>query len=396
MTQWEEAQREVLCSIKPLKEEEVEVFSALKRVMAQEVVAREAIPARDQAAVDGFVLRSSDVERASPENPIRLKVVGVIPAGKGFTKGLKRGEAARIMTGGFIPEGANTILKREESRVEGEWLLIGAPASPEDYIIRAGAEFRPGERVIEKGVLLGPAEIGVLAHLGYTHVMVFRRPVVAILSIGDELVELEGEKRPWYSLGAQVYEAGAIPLPLGIARDRIGEIKARMQEGLMADLLITTGGTGKGEYDLVKRALKNIGAEVKFQGLALRPGRTTAFALKSNKPIFCLPGRPPAAFVAFEVLIRPAILTMMGNQRPFRPSLWAVAKGEIQIRPGPPKFLPARLFYKGDELIILPVEEGQGESLRSLAQADGLALIPEGTSKIKAGEKVQVFLTKNQ
>ncbi|MBI5167211.1 MAG: molybdopterin molybdotransferase MoeA [candidate division NC10 bacterium] len=390
----------VLEAVSPLGEEVEEIPAALRRILAEEVIAREAFPPRDRAAVDGYALCYRDTAEALPGLPSQLRVIGVVPAGDRASKKLAMGQALRIMTGAPLPDGADAVLKREDARLEGDCLLVTAPIPPGTHVIQAGREFQSGERVLEKGVLLGPSEIGLLASLGYSKVAVYRRPVAAILSIGDELVELGGGgtgvfNSNSYALAAQAAQAGALPLSLGITRDKVEDIQARMVQGLAADLLVTAGGSGGGDYDLVAEALQALEADIKFQGVALRPGKTTRFALKSGKPIFCLPGRPTAAFVAFEVLIRPAILAMMGHPRPFTPLLWAVAKREIQIRPGPPKFLPAKLFYQGDELGILPIDEGRGESLRSLAQADALAIIPEGTTVVKVGERIQVQLIKS-
>jgi molybdopterin molybdotransferase len=266
-------------------------------------------------------------------------------------------------------------------------------------IRRRGEDLRTGTKVLIPGTALGPAEIGVLASLNRGYAFVHRRPQVAILATGDELIEVGEPMGPGqivssntYTLTSQVRQCGAIPIDLGIGRDDRGMLCRMLEEGCKADLLITSGGVSMGDYDLVKKALEDLRGEVKFWRVAIRPGMPTAFGILKGKPFLGLPGNPVSSMVCFELFARPALLKMGGHSHLFRPSIEVVAKEEIRTKAGRRHFLRVRLERKDGQIQAgLTGDQGSG-ILTSVAHAHGLAVISEDTPLVKPGEKVKVLL----
>jgi len=399
MLPFEEAQKIVLESIEVLGLEKVPLLSALDRVLGEEVISGLDIPPWDNSAVDGFAVRSADVEGASPDRPALLRVIEDLPAGRVSAKTIRAKEAIRIMTGAPMPAGADAVVMVEETKAEGESVRIFRAIKSGANVRRRGEDLKSGSRVFSPGVALGAAEIGVLASLNKGSVFVHRRPQVAVLATGDELVEV-GEplktgqiiSSNTYTLTSQIKQCGGVPIDLGIARDDLPSLRRRLEEGAQADLLITSGGVSMGEYDLVKVALEGMAGEVKFWRVAIRPGMPTAFGILKGKPFFGLPGNPVSSMVCFELFARPALRKMGGHSHLFRPSLEAVAKAEIRTKAGRRHFLRVRLERKDGQIYAdLTGDQGSG-ILTSVAHAHGLAVIPEDAPLIKAGEKVKVLL----
>lgn len=397
----EEALERVLARVEPVAAERVALLSALDRVLAEPVLAPFDIPPWPNSSMDGYALRSQDVRRASRERPTVLTVVGTIPAGTVAPRPIAPGEAFRIFTGAPLPQGADSVIPQEEVEADGQVAKVPRPVAPGEYVRPAGEDMRAGEVLLTPGHSVGAAEAGVLATFGCVQVCVFRRPRVAILSTGDELVDLGGAIGPGkipnsntYSLMAQVAQTGAEPINLGVASDSLEAIAERLRWGLSADLLISSAGVSVGEFDFVREALTRLGAELHLWQVAMRPGKPITFGSLRTRPVFGLPGNPVSAMVTFELFVRPALRKMAGYRMLHRPTIQARALAPI---PNPGQ----RRGYL--RVTLTPLDGGcgarltgeQGSALlRSMVMADGLAVVPPDTT-IPAGGEVTVISLKN-
>lgn len=393
----EEVLERVLARVTPVATERVGLLSASDRVLAEPVIAPLDIPPWPNSSMDGYVLRSEDTRAASRDQPAVLRVAGRVPAGAVAPRPLVPGEAFRIFTGAPLPEGADSVIPQEEVQADGHVVKIPRPVGPGEYVRPAGEEMRAGETVLEPGHPIGAAEVGLLATVGRAQVRVFRRPRVAILSTGDELVDLGGALGPGkipnsntYALMAQVRATGGEPINLGVAPDSLPAIEERLRGGLSADVLISSGGVSVGEFDLVREALGRLGAELHLWQVAMRPGKPMTFGSLGPRPVFGLPGNPVSALVTFELFVRPALRKMAGHRLLFRPTIQACALAPI---PNPGR----RRGYL--RVTLTPVDGGIGARLtgdqgsailRSMVMADGLAVVPPDTT-IPAGAEVTVI-----
>ena len=324
----DEALARILDQVECLPAEERPITDVLGLTLAEDIVSTLDIPPHDNVAMDGYAVQALDIVAATPANPSRLQIIGELPAGVTPKQAVEPGTAIRVMTGAPVPPGADTVVPFEStSELDGsERVVVSATISIYDppaagaNIRRAGEDIRQGRVVLSKGIELRPAEIGVIASVGLASVKVHRRPRVAILSTGNELLEPGEPIVPGkiydsntYSLSALVRKYGGEPVVLGIALDEVEDIRARVRAGLETDLLLTSAGVSKGDYDVVKDVLAGEGA-VEFWQVAIKPGRPMAFGLISGVPHVGLPGNPVASIVAFEQFVRPAMLKMLGRQ----------------------------------------------------------------------------------
>jgi molybdopterin molybdotransferase len=394
-----EAQRKVLEEIPVLGRERVYIVEALGRVLAQDVAAKRDVPSGDNSAMDGYCCRHEDVAGTNSANPAKLRIIGDSPAGWPFEGSVGPGEAVRIMTGGLIPSGADTVIMVEHTRREGDHVLCLRDPGPDANIRRHGEDVKAGEVVLSVGDIIRPPEVGMLATLGHAYVHVYQRPIVAILSTGDELVDLD---EPFtdgkvvcsnsYSVAAQVIECGALPLSLGIASDDEADQRARLSDGLRADVIITSGGVSVGKYDLVKDALSNLGMKVKFWKVAMKPGKPLVFGTIGNKPVFGLPGNPTSAMISFEQFVRPALLKMMGHVRLFRPLIEATLAEDLGITSDRLHLVRCKVFEQDGNMMAVTTGTQSSGALRSMVLADGLMILPPEESPFEAGHRVRVQL----
>jgi molybdopterin molybdotransferase len=303
------------------------------------------------------------------------------------------------MTGASIPRGADAIIPVEYTKKEDSFVVIFKALSLGENIRRAGEDVKRGERVISSGGLIRPAEVGMLASLGRSFVSVYQRPMVAILCTGEELVDVDGDldkgkivSSNSYALAAQVKDCGAIPVQLGIAKDQKEEIKEKLLQGLRADVLISSAGVSVGDYDFVKEILNDLGMEMVFWKVAMKPGKPLAFGTIKEKPVFGLPGNPVSSMVSFEQFVRPSLLKMMGHHQIFRPFIEAILKEDIQKEPGSRHFVRAVVIFERDHYFVTPTGAQGSGILRSMVKANGLVVIPEDLEIVRAGEKVKVQL----
>lgn len=396
----EEALEKVLSLFKPLEPEEVDLLDSLGRVLAEDVFADMDIPPLDNSAMDGYAVRAEDTKGASPQNPRPLRIIHEVPAGYISEKAVEPGTAIRIMTGAPIPPGADAVVRFEDTRREGDIIYILKEVKPGAEIRRAGEDVKKGELKLRKGTVIRPAEVGMLAALGKKRVKVIRRPRVAILATGDELVDPEEIPGPGkirntntYSNAAQVLKYGGIPIILGIARDKREELAAKLREGLEkgADLILTSGGVSVGDFDLVKEVLATEG-QITFWQVRMKPGKPLAFGVLGGVPLLGLPGNPVSVMVAFELFARPAILKMLGRTCLQKPTVEAILLDEIPAKDERRHFLRVTVEKRGDEWYArLTGEQGSG-ILTSMVKANGLAIIPEEWKKAEVGSRVKVMM----
>lgn len=392
-----EAQQKVLEEIPVLGRERIHIVDALGRVLAQDVAAVRDVPSTDNSAMDGYCCRHEDVAGAEPEHPVTLRVIGDSPAGRPFQGEVGPGEAVRIMTGGVIPQRGDTVVMVEDTRLHGDQVTCLKDPGIGAHVRRRGEDVRAGEAVLTTGDIIRPPEVGMLSTLGHAYVHVYQRPIVAILSTGDELVELDEPFVPGkvicsnsYSLAAQVIECGAAPISLGIASDDDADQRARISDGLRADVILTSGGVSVGKYDLVKDTLSQLGMKVKFWKVAMKPGKPLVFGTIGNKPVFGLPGNPASAMISFEQFVRPALLKMMGHLNLYRPLIEAALAEDMTISSGRLHLVRCKLFEKDGEMIALSTGNQSSGALRSMVMADGLMILPGDKRPFKKGDRVRV------
>lgn len=395
----EEALKVILKSIQVLDLERVDILSSLGRVLGEDIYAPYHIPPWDNSAMDGYAVIHKDIERASSENPSLLKVVADLPAGYTMKKKLERGEAVRIMTGAPVPEGSNTVVMVEDTEREGDQAKIFKATPLAENIRKAGEDVRKGMQVISSGSIIRAAEVGMLASLKRSFISVYQRPTVAVISTGDELIDVDGDLKEGkivssntYSLSSLVKDAGATPLILGIAKDKSEELIERFKVAVRADMIISSGGVSVGDYDLVKDILKELGAEMKFWKVAMRPGQPLAFGVIKETPTFGLPGNPVSCMISFEQFVRPSILKASGHRRFFQSLIDAQLKEPVKKKEGKKYFMRCMVTLE-DGKYFATTTGGQGSGiLMSMVRANGLMVLPEEKTSFSAGEMVKVQL----
>ena len=399
----DEALRTVMEGVSPLPAEKVGLEEALDRILVEPVLAREDIPPFPNSAMDGYAVRSQDVAGASKSSPVKLKVVGSAAAGYTPEVAVTPGTAVRIMTGAPVPPGADAVVRFENTdesllgKGPKEYVSILAPAKKGENVRMAGEDVKAGETVLEAGALIRPQEVGLLASIGITTVEVHRRPRVAILSTGDELLPPESEIFPGkirdansYSLAALVRKYGGIPIPLGIARDTEEDIRSKVRQGIEArvDLFLTSAGVSKGDYDVVKAVL-NAEGEISFWMVRMKPGQPLAFGYVQGVPLLGLPGNPVSSIVSFEQFGRPMLLKMRGFTCLEKPTIRAIAAERFK-NSGRRNYVRVRIEKSGSCYIARKAGPQGSGRLQTLSRANGLMIIPEGVMEVKVGEEVEV------
>jgi molybdopterin molybdotransferase len=404
----EQALEKVLSYVEVLDREEKPILECLGQVLDEDVFSPINVPPLDNSAMDGYALQAESTQGATESSPVTLDVIDEVSAGAISEQVVGPETAIRIMTGAPLPKGADSVVQFEDTdetlRPQHPISQIGILKEIEKglNVRRAGEDISQGQLVLEKGTSLRPQELGVLASLGKTTVKVIRRPVVAILATGNELVEV-GKPLPEgkiynsnsFSLAAQVTRYGGIPKILGIARDREEEIEAKVRQALDSDLLLTSGGVSVGQYDLVKDVLAKQG-EISFWTVRMKPGKPLAFGLIKGDgkrvPHLGLPGNPVSSMVTFELFARPAILKMLGKKNLSKPTVSAIIESRVKNTDGRRVLVRAMVRREGDRYFAR-VSGPQGSGiLTSMARANGLAIVPEDVDAVEEGETVQVLM----
>jgi molybdopterin molybdotransferase len=401
-----EARIAVLENLPDLSTESVTLRGALHRALAVDIIAEADIPPFDNSAMDGFALRSDDTDGASNSQPVKLKLAGEVKAGDVGSEPLRPGSSVRIMTGAAIPPGADAVLEQELVALEGGLLEIKAPVSRGRNFRRRGEDVLRGATVLRKGTVLGAASLGVLASLGVAHVEVFRKPKVAILTSGDEVVDVDEPLRPGkirnsnaYTLYALLEEDSCEPIDLGRARDDEAELRSKISEGLTCDLLVTSGGVSVGKHDLVLKTLKELGVQIKFWKVNIRPGMPMAFGIYQAPEsvvrtlVFALPGNPVSTMVTYMQFVRPALRKMTGSLETTQPfHLLARLEHDVIKQDGKRHFTRGILRNEKGQFFVRTTGSQSSGVLSSLVAANCLVIIPEESAEIKAGCDIEVEL----
>ncbi len=400
MISLDDARKAVLDAVPRLDVRSVPIRRASGLVLAERVVAREQVPPFANSAMDGYAVRAADTEDASMSAPVRLRVVGELPAGRAPTRAVSAGEAIRIMTGAPVPEGADAIVMVERTERDGDGVLVHHAAMVGDHVRGAGGDLQAGQPVFEPGTVITPAHVGVLASLGYPEIAVVPRARVGVLATGDELVEGEDPLSPGQirdanrpMLLALVEEAGCEARDLGIARDDESLIHRTLEDAFAScDAVITSGGVSVGDYDYVKAALDRFGVLQSWQ-VAIKPAKPFAFGVVRGIPVFGLPGNPVSAHVSFELFARPALLQMMGHAARFRPEIRAVAPEGMTRKPDGKLHLDRVRVDRRDGGYVAARTGSQASNvLSAMALANGLALLADGDGVSEGGEVTVVRL----
>jgi len=389
----------VLENVAPLGVERIPIVEAASRVLAEDISSPRDIPGFDNSAMDGYAVRAADLARASEASPVKLTVIETVGAGKMPTRRISAGEAVRTMTGAPIAEGADAIVPVEWTR--GGGTVVEFLAAPEKgaSIRPRGEDLRLGEPVISAGKTLKPADLGMLASVNRAMVEVIRRPRVAIVATGDELVDVDERaaaaqvvNSSSYSLAGAIREAGAEAVILKIARDDAREIRNRLAEAMTFDVVLSTGGVSVGHFDHVTGALDELGMRELFHGVAQKPGRPVKFGALGYRPIFGLPGNPVSTLVCFYLYARPAILKMSGMRRVGLPRVRARCAVDIKVSKDLTEFVRVTLAQGADGWLATPTGSQGSGILSSLSRADGLLIGPSTETLLKAGAQATVLL----
>jgi molybdopterin molybdotransferase len=396
-----EAARRILAEVRRQPALRVPLDDALDSVLAEDIVSPLDIPPWDNAAMDGYAVRGDDVAGANEERPARLRVVEHIPAGAFPTRSIGPGESARIFTGAPVPDGADTVVRQEDTDLGGETVTIVRDRDRGVNVRPAGEDIERGATVFTAGTVLGAAQLGVLASLAVAHPLAYRRPRVAILGGGDEIVDvdrpeeiLSGRKiasSNTHTLVALVRKAGGEPVNLGIARDTPESLREHLGRALDCDLLITSAGISVGEHDYVRAVLDDLGGEQRFWRVRMRPGAPVGFGQVGGIPWIGLPGNPVSTMVTFELFARSAIRKMAGHALPFRTTVPVRLAEPVNVKPRLQHFLRA-IITAGPEGLEARLTGPQGSGiLSSMVLANALLVIPEGQFETPAGAVVQAL-----
>jgi putative molybdopterin biosynthesis protein len=389
-------------SAKPVGVEQVSLSKAHERVLAQEIVAPMDIPAFSRSTVDGYAVKAADTFGASEDKPVSLRFCGHVAIGESPKVAVKDGLVAEIVTGAPVPDGADSVVMVEYTNRKGDNVLVHRPVSISENLMAAGSDIRKGEKVLKAGRFLGSREIGVLAAIGLTEVSVYRRPKVAVLSTGGEVVA-PGEPLPAgkiydinaHTLCAAVREAGGEPINLGIIPDKKDKLTKALKNALgSADAVITSGGVSVGPKDFTPQVVDSLGKPgVIISGVAVKPGKPITIAVVDGKPVFSLPGNPTSSLFMFSVFVCPVLVKLAGRPEEDLPTVKAVAAKRMFPARGRRTFTMVNLAYdKNGRLLVSPVPTGLSGAITTLAKADGFVEISEKQQFVDAGTEITVYL----
>lgn len=391
----EEARARILADLHPLPAEQISLADAFGRVLAEDLAARRTQPPTAVSAMDGYAVRADDITIV----PARLRVIGSAPAGVAFNGRVNAGEAVRIFTGGPLPDGANTVVIQENVDTSDGEIVVNSSAVEGAFMRPAGLDFKEGQILLEQGRILTARDIGLAAAMNVPWLMVRRRPRVAILATGDEIVmpgEFLGPNQIVSSngpaLAALVRTCGGVPVSLGVAADNPTALKVRAAAASGADLLITSGGASVGEHDIVQRVLGEAGLKVDFWRVAMRPGKPLIFGHLDKIPMIGVPGNPVSALVCGVLFVRPALERLLGVDREKGPPTIALLGSDLPANDQRQDYLRASLSHRDDgQLVATPFEQQDSSMFLLMARADCLVVRPPDAPAANAGSRVEII-----
>ena len=396
----EEALERILAQITALEEVQVPLSTARGLVLTQDIIAHDDIPPFANSAMDGFALRSQDTR---PQNGVlpRLHVTGGVAAGYVADHAVKEGTAMRVMTGAPIPPGADSVIEIELTNYDGPkstWVEVQQEVLPHNNVRPAGEDMRKGQVIMQRGAEIGHWEIGILATLGYAHVPVVRRPRVAILGTGDEVIDIDEPLRPGkirnsnsYLLEAAVRQAGAEVQRLGVAQDTVESLREKFREAATYDLIFTSGGVSVGDFDLVKDIMNEQGT-INFWRINMRPGKPVAFGHIGSVPLLGLPGNPVSTAVTFELFGRPILRKMQGHTRLLKPQIPVVVEDGVSDSVMRRHYVRAHVEWHNDHFVAHTTGNQGSNIMTSLLQANAFVIVPEGGTTIAPGEIAKAMM----
>jgi molybdopterin molybdotransferase len=398
MLTFHQARQEVISQIsklrRPATTENLSLWNASGYILAQDLTADRDYPPFDRATRDGYAVRASESTAGAT-----LSCIGEIKAGDALTQPLAKGTCIQIMTGAPVPHEADAVVMIEYTSRDKDLVHFQQTATKGQNIVTAASEAAKDQTLLQAGTRLGYAELGLAAQIGATQLRCAKKPRVAILSTGDEIVPIDASPGRFQirnsnsvSLAAQIRDVGGEPRLLGNAADRIETLAAKIQEGLQADILILSGGVSMGKYDLVEDVLKSLGATFYFDAVAIRPGKPAVFAMCNEKPVFGLPGNPISTMVTFELFVVPAIDLLSGAPARPLPFLKATLAEAMKEKPGMTHFLPARVQFDSVEAHVKPLPwKGSGDTV-AMAKANCFLVVASDIQALAAGENVNVLM----
>jgi len=398
-----EASERILAEIKPLGPEPVPLRQALGRVLAEDISATVTMPPWSNSSMDGYAVRSADITPVMSGEPVKLRVIATIAAGEFAPRALKRGEAMRIMTGAPIPGGADSVIRKEDTDGGSQKVEIREARDVWKNIRDAGEDYQKGDLLAKRGSPVRPALLGVLASSGIATVQVFRRPSVAIISSGNELVDIDDfdevvaarriVSTNSYTLEALTRVAGGIPTDLGIASDTKASLRKKLDAAAGCDLIITSAGVSVGDLDYTRDVFAELGGKQKFWKVKMRPGAPLAFGLLKGIPWLGLSGNPVSAMVSFELFVRPALRKMQGHANIFRRTASVTLEEEVKIAAKLTHFLRAYVTRHEDGTLTARLTGHQSSgALTSMAKANALLIVPEKNQKVPKGAHLKALM----
>lgn len=398
-----DALKVIMENVTPLGPEDVSIADLPGRVLYEPIIAEHMVPPWNDSAMDGYAFVAGDSKGCSPDNPVKLRVVGEVQAGNIWKKPVENGTAIRIMTGAPIPANADCVVPVEDTEEEAGYVTIFRELSSFENYRFAGESICKGDIVLDKGERMDSAHIGVLASLNCSKTRVYARPTVAIIATGNEVVD-PGENMAdcqirnvnAYTLLVEAEKYGALPTYLGIARDNYDDSRRIFEKALEADVVISTGGVSMGKYDLVKDVFSGLGVNIRFGWVKVKPGRPFTFGTKGRKLIFGLPGNPVSTLTSFIQFVRPALLSLMGACRIQKPVVNAIIMEDVSKQPGKMHFLRGKFLIKNNVFYVATTGNQKSSIIRSMSDANCLIILPEETTTMKAGEQVAIQLINHE
>jgi molybdopterin molybdotransferase len=397
MVTYEQAITAILEHSRTLGTETRDILDARYFVLARDIFATREVPLFDNSAMDGYAVINTDIENASENSPVKLKIIDEVPCGVISKKELNTGQAIKIMTGAPIPKNASSVVMQEYTKEEKNFVYIYKSTKTGENIRLCGEDIKNGELILSMGSVLNSEEIGVLASLGIGRVNVYTHPKIAIIVNGDELSELYEENTHdkiftsnSYTLCAMIKELNAYPVYMGIAKDNLQDIKEKIKNSLNADIIITSAGVSFGKYDFVRRAMEEIGVKFLFNEIAIKPGKPTSFGILNNKMFFGLPGNPVSTMIIFSEFVKPAILKIMGYEKIFDEIFKAKTCEEIKKKPDRMHFLRGIAEKENNDFHVKCFKEQGSGILTSMSKANCLLIIPRDKEYVGKNEEVDI------